>query len=73
MNVGILIMLDYNLHITVVQLMVATQSFFFQFSPPFFWEDEPNMTSIFFQMGWFNHQLVVFHPLKCKLHKQVNC
>ena len=23
-------------------------------------EDEPNLTSIFFQMGWFNHQLVKF-------------
>ena len=25
-----------------------------------FGEDEPILTSIFFQMGWFNHQLEVF-------------
>jgi len=51
--------------------MVATQTFFFSIFTPKIGEDEPNLTSIFFEMGWFNHQLVVvFHPLKCKLHKQ---
>ena len=30
--------------------------YFFIFTPKF-GEDEPNLTSMFFQMGWFNHQL----------------
>ena len=34
-------------------------NYFFMFIPKF-GEDEPMLTSIFFQMGWFNHQPVLF-------------
>ena len=30
------------------------------FHPYILGEDEPILTSIFFQMGWFNHQLAIF-------------
>lgn len=39
-----------------VVLLVATQIFFFVFTPRIFGENGSNSTSIFFQMGWFNHQ-----------------
>ena len=52
--------------------------YFLYVHPKIWGEDEPNLTSIFFQMGWFNHQLendmlnVVFvlmyvYYLGCKL------
>ena len=36
---------------------------FFKCSSRKFGEDEPNLTIIFFEMGWFNHQTVVNNPL----------
>ena len=42
--------------------LVATQTFFYCSSRKF-GEDEPNLTIIFFEMGWFNHQPVVNNPL----------
>ena len=30
---------------------------YFGYVHPLFGEDEPNLTHIFFQMGWFNHQV----------------
>ena len=46
---------------------------FFIFNPKI-GEDEPILTNIIFQMGWFNHHLATFFPfgnrffLWCKLH-----
>ena len=40
-------------------------NYFWTFSPPKIGEDEPILTSTFFQRGWFNHQLdSLFSPLK---------
>ena len=33
------------------------------FSPRKFGEDEPILTCIFFHMGWFNHQIVMYSKI----------
>ena len=40
---------------SIHDFVVATQLFLFMFTPKI-GEDEPILTIIFFQMGWFNHQ-----------------
>ena len=45
---------------------------FHTFIPPLLGEDEPNLTSIFFHMGWFNHQPVEpFHGPMGTIHWNV--
>ena len=39
---------------------------YFLCSPRKFGEDGSNLTSTFFQMGWFNHQLVILEPQNCR-------
>ena len=44
--------------------VVATQIIFLEVSRRKFGEDEANLTSIFFQRGWFNHQPDEYVPKK---------